>query len=217
MKVGILGSGMVGQAIGKKLVELGHEVCMGSRTADSEKGAEFVSAAGEAASQGTFADAADFGEWVVHCASGGAALQVIEAAGPERLAGKVLMEISNPLDFSDGFPPKLSVCSDDSLAEQIQRAAPEAKVVKTLNTINADVMVDAGRVPGNHVVFVCGEDADAKKQVESLLREGFGWKEVVDLGGLDGARGTEGYLLLWTRLYQALGTGNFNIQINRGD
>jgi 8-hydroxy-5-deazaflavin:NADPH oxidoreductase len=218
MRFGVLGTGMVGQAIGGKLVELGHEVRMGSRQAGNEKAVAWASEAGEGASEGSFADAAEFGEVVVNATAGEASVQALEAAGSERLAGKVLIDVANPLDFSAGRPPTLSVCNDDSLAEQIQRAFPEARVVKALNTVNASVMVAPGALGESTNVFVCGNDEDAKAQVIELLQS-FGWGEgnVLDLGDVTAARGTEMYLTLWLRLWGALGAGAFNIAVVRGD
>jgi 8-hydroxy-5-deazaflavin:NADPH oxidoreductase len=215
MKIGILGSGAVGNAIGGKLVALGHDVKMGSRTANNEKAAAWVAQAGKGASQGTFADAASFGEIVFNCSNGNATIEVLQQAGPENFDGKIVVDVANPLDFSKGFPPSLSVSNTDSLGEQVQRALPNAKVVKTLNTIANAVMIDPSRVKGDHDVFVCGNDAGAKAQVTQILREWLGWKHVIDLGDITQARGTEMYLPLWVRLYGALGTGDFNIHIAR--
>ncbi|MFN8160896.1 MAG: NAD(P)-binding domain-containing protein [Solirubrobacterales bacterium] len=128
MKVGVLGTGGVGQTIGTKLIELGHEVTMGSRTPDNEAAAEWVQASGESASQGTFGAAAAASETLFNCTAGAASLEALEAAGRENLAGKLLIDLANPLDFSAGMPPTLTVCNDDSLGEQIQGAFPEARV-----------------------------------------------------------------------------------------
>lgn len=213
MKIAVLGTGMVGETIASKLVALGHEVKMGSRSANNEKAAAWVKKAGAKASQGTFADAATFGELLFNCTLGTASLEALEAAGKQNLKGKVLVDTSNPLDFSKGMPPSLFTPSNDSLGERIQRAFPELKVVKSLNTINANVMVEPSRVPGEHAVFVSGNDAEAKRQVKQLLTEGFGWKQVIDLGDITTSRGTESYLMLWLRLWGALGTPDFNISI----
>jgi len=213
MKIGVLGTGMVGQAIAGKLVALGHEVTMGSRTADNPKASEWSGGAGERASNGTYADAAAFGELVFNCTAGAGSLEALAAAGADNLRGKILVDVANPLDFSKGMPPSLFVSGDDSLGEQIQRAYPDTHVVKTLNTINCQLMVDPGKVPGDHVVFVSGNDAGAKSRVTSLLTEGFGWKQVLDLGDISTARGTEAYLLLWLRLWGAIGNADFNITI----
>ncbi len=215
MKIGILGSGMVGNTVGGKLVALGHQVKMGSRTANNEKAAAWVAEAGTNASQGTFADAAAFGELVFVCTAGTGTLAALEQAGRDNLAGKILIDISNPLDFSKGFPPTLTICNTDSLGEQVQKALPATKVVKTLNTMNTQIMVDAARVPGDHDVFMCGNDGEAKASVAKILREWFGWKHVIDLGDITQARGTEMFLPLWVRLYGALQTPDFNIHVVR--
>jgi predicted dinucleotide-binding enzyme len=214
MRIGVLGTGSVGRRIAGKLVELGHEVTMGSRSADNEALREWVAEAGEPAAGGTFADAATAAELIFNCTSGGASLEALAAAGAGNLAGKVLVDVSNALDFSEGMPPTLSICNDDSLGERIQAAFPEAKVVKSLNTMNNQVMTEPGRLPGAHNVFVCGEDEGAKKTVSGLLAE-FGWppEAIVDLGGIEAARGTEMYLPLWLRLMGSLGSADFNIQV----
>jgi len=212
MKIGVLGSGMVGSAIAGKLVSLGHEVKMGSRSATNEKAAAWVAAAGRGASQGTFADAAAFGEIVFNCTTGGASLEALRSAGASNLDGKILVDVANPLDFSHGMPPSLFAGNTDSLAERIQAAFPAAKVVKALNTVNANVMIDPGRVPGDSDVFVSGNDAGAKAQVVRILKD-FGWKSVIDLGDVTTARGTESYLHLWLRLWGAVQTADFNIRV----
>ncbi|PYQ68395.1 MAG: NADP oxidoreductase [Acidobacteria bacterium] len=213
MKFGVLGSGMVGSAIAGKLVSRGHEVRMGSRTAANEKAAAWVSSAGKGASQGTFADAAAFGEIVFNCTSGAGSLDALKSAGAQNLLGKVLVDVANPLDFSKGMPPTLFVSNEDSLAERIQAALPDTNVVKALNTINANVMVNPGRVPGETDVFVCGNDAGAKAQVIRILKQDFGWTTVIDLGDLTAARGTESYLHLWLRLMGSLKTADFNVKV----
>jgi predicted dinucleotide-binding enzyme len=216
MKIGVLGTGMVGNAVAGKLVELGHEVRMGSREAGNEKARAWADAAGERASEGTFADAAAHGELVVNCTAGEHSLEALEQAGTDNLAGKVLLDVANPLDFSGGMPPTLGVANTDSLGERIQRAFPEARVVKSLNTMNCQVMVEPTRVPGEHDVFVCGDDERAKSDVAALLRS-FGWasERIVDLGGIRSARGMEMYLPLWLSLYGTLGSGDFNIAVIR--
>ena len=215
MKIGVLGTGMVGSAIASKLVSLGHEVKMGSREAGNEKGRRWAAAAGAGASAGTFAEAAKFGEIVFSATLGEAAIEALQAAGKENLRGKVLVDVSNPLDFSRGMPPTLfTAAAGDSLAERIQKAFPDAKVVKALNTVNASVMTDPARVHGESDLFVSGNDADAKEKVTALLRS-FGWKSIVDLGDITGARGQEAYLLLWLRLYAVLKTADINIKVVR--
>lgn len=217
MRIAILGTGMVGAELGRKLAESGHEVMMGSRTADNTKAAEWVSKTGHNASQGTFADAAAFGELAMNCTSGGASLAAIRLAGADNLAGKILIDIANPLDFSKGMPPFLSVSNTDSLGEQIQNALPQTKVVKTLNTVNAMLMTNPAMLGGDHVTFVSGNDPDAKAQVTAWLEEWFGWKKqnVIDLGDITTARGTEMMLPLWIRLMMTLGTPTFNFNIVR--
>lgn len=217
MKIAVLGTGNVGQTIANKLVEIGHEVTMGSRSADNEKASAWATRAGQRAGHGTFADAAAVSDLVFNCVNGGATLAALEATGAENLAGKILVDLANPLDFSNGMPPTLSVFNTDSLGEQIQRAYPDAKVVKTLNTMSCEIMVDPSRVPGDHDVFVSGDDDDAKAEVTKLLKEGFGWTHVIDLGGIATARGVESWLPLWLRLWGALGTGDFNLHIVRAD
>jgi predicted dinucleotide-binding enzyme len=214
MRIGVLGTGSVGRRIADKLVALGHEVTMGSRSADGEALREWLSGAGEDARGGTFADAASAAELVFNCTAGEGSLAALEAAGAEKLAGKVLVDVSNALDFSQGMPPTLSICNDDSLGERIQAAFPETRVVKALNTINNQVMTEPERLPGAHNIFVCGNDDGAKATVRELLGT-FGWAEeqVIDLGDISAARGTEMYLPLWLRLMGSLGTADFNIQI----
>jgi predicted dinucleotide-binding enzyme len=213
MKFGVLGSGMVGSTIATKLASLGHEVKMGSRDAANPKAKAWVTSAGRGASQGTFADAAAFGEIVFNCTNGMGSIDALKSAGAAALRGKILVDVANPLDFSKGMPPTLFVSNNDSLGETIQRTFPEAKVVKALNTVNANVMVDPGRVKGDHDLFVCGNDAAAKARVIRLLKDEFGWKSVNDIGDITAARGTESYLHLWLRLYGALQTGDFNVHV----
>src|SRR3954454_5663541 len=200
MRFGVLGTGMVGRAIAGKLSELGHEVQIGSREAGEDKVA--------------FADAAAFGEVIVNATAGDASLDALNAAGADNLAGKVLIDIANPIDHSQGMPPILTFCNDTSLAEQIQEAFPEAKVVKSLNTVNADVMVDPSKVPGSHTIFVAGNDDGAKAQVAELLQS-FGWPadEVMDLGDIAAARGLEMYLPMWLRLMGATGPPHLNLKV----
>jgi hypothetical protein len=215
MKIGILGTGIVGKTIGTKLVQLGHDVKMGSRTANNEKASEWVKASGANASQGTFAEAAAFGELLFNCTSGMVSLEALKIAGASNMNGKILIDISNPLDFSKGMPPTLSVCNSDSLGEQIQRAYPRVKVVKTLNTLNCNIMVNPSLVPGSHDIFVSGNDAGAKAKVIDILKSWFGWKTVIDLGDITTARGTEMLLPIWIRLMGAFQTPNFNFKIVR--
>jgi predicted dinucleotide-binding enzyme len=225
MDIAVLGTGMVGQAIAGRLRELGHSVVVGTRDPEATLGRTEPDgmgnppfsawhAAHEGVAVATFADAAAGAELVVNASSGAASLDVLGLAGADHLAGKVLVDIANPLDFSRGFPPTLSVKDTDSLAEQIQRAFPEAKVVKTLNTLTASLMVDPKSLGESSTVFVSGDDAQAKATVVSLL-ESFGHDDVIDLGALETARGTEMLLPVWLRLMGTLGTGTFNFKIVR--
>ena len=216
MRIGVLGTGAVGEALATKLVELGHDVVMGSRSVGNDKAIAWSRRFPARAGQGSFADAAAFGELVVNATSGVSSLAALRAAGAENLAGKTLLDVANPLDFSAGFPPRLSVVNDDSLGEQIQREFPTASVVKALNTMNCQVMVDPSRVPGEHDVFMAGDDAAAKDEVARLLKS-FGWPAaaIIDLGGIGAARGLESYLPLWLALMGSLGTGDFNIHVAR--
>jgi 8-hydroxy-5-deazaflavin:NADPH oxidoreductase len=215
MRIGILGTGIVGQTIGSKLVQLRHDVKMGGRTAGNEKAENWVKASGARASHDTFANAAAFGEIVFNCTSGMQSLEALRQAGEKNLDGKVLVDVANPLDFSQGMPPTLSVCNTDSLGEQIQRAFPNVRVVKTLNTMNTNVMVDPRLVPGESDVFVSGNDVAAKRQVTEILTEWFGWRSVVDLGDITSARGTEMLLPIWLRLWGTFKTPNINFHIAR--
>jgi predicted dinucleotide-binding enzyme len=216
MRIAVLGTGSVGNTVGTKLVSLGHEVKMGSRDAANPKAAAWVAGAGAKASAGTFEDAAKFGELIVNATSGQGAMAALKAAGAENLRGKIVIDISNPLDFSKGMPPTLTVTNTDSLGEQLQRAFPEAKIVKTLNTINAALMVAPGDLAGGeHDMFLCGNDASAKAKVSEILRGWFGWKHLVDLGDITNARATEGILPLWVRLYGNLKTPHFSLRVVR--
>jgi predicted dinucleotide-binding enzyme len=194
---------MVGTTLAGKLRELGDDVQVGSR--DGSKG------------DGSFAAVASHGELVFNCTAGVVSLEALEQAGEDNLRGKVLVDVANPLDFSGGFPPRLSVCNDDSLAEQIQRRFRETRVVKALNTVGAPVMIAPGLVPGNHNVFVASDDEPAKEQVIELLGR-FGWsrERVLDLGPLASSRGLEMYLPLWLALFGKHGSAILNIQVLHG-
>lgn len=216
MRIAVLGTGVVGSALGTRLVQTGHEVRMGSRTSGNDKALAWARAVGGGASEGTFADAAAYGEVVVNATGGLVSLDALTAAGVDNLAGKVLLDLANPLDFSGGFPPTVRQPDGRSLGEQIQAAFPDARVVKTLNTMNADVMVHPRALAGPHSVFVAGEDAEAKAVARDLLL-GFGWtdSEILDVGGISAARGLELYLPLWLALLGSLGSSSFNIGVVR--
>ena len=212
MKIGILGTGVVGTTLGSGLAKLGHEVKMGGRTAGNEKAENWVKASGARASHDTFANAAAFGEIVFNCTSGMASLEALRQAGEKNLDGKVLVDVSNPLDFSKGMPPTLSIVNTDSLGERIQKAFPGARVVKALNTLSAALMTNPGAVKGETDLLIAGNDKAAKDQVRKLL-ESFGWKSIIDLGDITAARGTEMWLALWIRLMGAFGTHVFNLKL----
>ena len=215
MKIGVLGTGMVGATLASKLVALGHEVRMGAREPGNPKAKGWAETAGGGASAGDFAGAAAFGEIVLSCTLGAKSVEALRAAGQENLRGKVVIDVSNPLDFSKGMPPTLLTGEGgESLGEQIQRAFPEARVVKALNTVNCAVMVDPRRIGGESDLFLCGNDAAAKKTVTDLLKQ-LGWARIHDVGDIRAARGTEAYLLFWVGLMAAFQTADFNVRIVR--
>jgi predicted dinucleotide-binding enzyme len=213
---------MVGRTLAARLAELGHTVVIGTRDPQATRSrteaggnpyAEWA-AAHDDVGLATFADAAAEADLVVNATPGSASLAVLGLAGAEYLAGKVLVDISNPLDFSQGMPPTLFVKDTDSLGEQIQRAFPDARVVKTLNTMNADLMARPDTLPEGSSVFVSGDDPEAKSVVVGLLHE-FGHSDVIDLGDITTARGVEMMLPVWLRLWGALGSPAFNFKIVR--
>lgn len=227
MQIGIFGTGVVGQTLAAALDQKGHAVMIGTR----DPAATLARDTGNVFSKtpfrewrrenpgiqlGTFADAARFGEALINATSGNASLAALQAAGEDALGDRVMLDVANPLDFSRGMPPTLSVCNTDSLGEQLQAAFPRLRVVKTLNTTNAMVMVNPGAVAGgDHSMFVCGNDAKAKASVARWLGEWFGWRDVIDLGDITAARGAEMILPIWLRLWGALGTPMFNFKIAR--
>jgi predicted dinucleotide-binding enzyme len=226
VRFGILGTGVVGKTIAVRLDGLGHDVIVGtrnpeetlSRTDPDQYGNPPFGAWQEEHPEvrlGTFAEAAAHGDMVVNATAGAVSLEALEQAGEDNLNGKILIDISNPLDFSKGMPPTLLVSNTDSLGEQIQRRFPEAKVVKTLHTMNAYLMVDPAQLAAtDHTVFVSGDDAEAKARVSELLRS-FGWTDIIDLGDITTARGTEMLLPMWLRLFGALEKPVFNFKIVR--
>jgi predicted dinucleotide-binding enzyme len=212
MKIGILGTGVVGNTIGTQLIKAGHVVKMGSRTADNPKALEWVKANGSKATNGNFAEAASFGEILFNCTKGEISISALELAGKENLKEKILIDVANALDFSNGFPPSLSVCNTNSLGEMIQEKFPELYVVKALNTLNSGLMLNPGKLKGDHDLFICGNSFDAKEKVIKLLKT-FGWKTIHDLGDITNARATEMLLPIWVRLYGKLATADFNFHI----
>jgi predicted dinucleotide-binding enzyme len=215
-KIGVFGTGVVGNTIGTKLIQLGYKVMMGSRTAANEKAITWVGANGKNASTGTFKDTAEFGDIVFNCTKGESALEVFKQAGIDEFKGKVIVDISNPLDFSKGMPPSLipQYTNTNSMAEEIQKLLPEAKVVKTLNIVNCEVMVNPKKSGGDPTMFISGNNTEAKEEVKSLLNQ-FGWTDIIDLGDITTARGTEMLLPIWLRTYMATGNGYFAFKIIR--
>lgn len=219
MRIAILGTGSVGRTIAGKLSELGNTVIIGTRDVENtkEKTAfiEWQSAFPKVALN-TFSAAASGSQFIFNCTNGMSSIEALTLTGAENMKGKILIDVSNPLDFSKGMPPTLSVLNDDSLGEQIQRAFPEVKVVKALNTLTASLMVNPLKLQGDHNLFVCGDDANAKSRVIEIFNS-FGWRgdQIIDLGGITNARGTEMVLPLWIRLWGALGTPEFNFHIQR--
>ncbi len=224
--IGVLGTGVVGRTIAGKLAQLGHRVMVGTRDPAATlarhrpEGSRRPSFAAwlegrSGVELGTLAQAAAHGEIVINATNGMQTLSALELAGEKNLAGKVLIDLSNPLDFSNGFPPSLSVSNTDSLGEQIQRRFPDTKVVKTLNTTNCEMMIEPGQLAaGDHTIFVSGND-DAAKQTASALLQSFGWTDIIDLGDITTARGTEMLLPLWVRLMSKLETTKFQFKIVR--
>jgi len=218
MNIGVLGTGMVGETIATALTEKGHNVRMGSRSAKNEKATAWVKKSNNHATQGDFNDAAAFGEIVFLCLNGEHALDAIRSIEADSINGKIVIDITNPLDFSKGMPPRLidGLNNSNSLGEEIQKALPGAKVVKTFNTVNCYVMVNPKLVNnGDHTLFICGDDADAKNKVKHFLVDTFGWmpENLLDLGGIQAARGTEAYVPFWVMMMQATGSPMFNIKV----
>jgi predicted dinucleotide-binding enzyme len=226
MKIAVIGSGTVGRALAGRTAQLGHEVTIGTRDPQATLARTDTDAMGNPPfsvwsadhpdiALRTFADAASGADLVINATAGGGTLEALRRTGAENLAGKVLIDVSNPLDFSGGFPPTLFVKDEDSLVEQVQAAFPDTKVVKTLNTLTASLMVDPASLGGgDHTIFLSGDDAGAKAKVAELLRS-FGWRDIIDLGELSTARGPEMLLPIWLRLVSKLGTPNFNFKIVR--
>ena len=215
MIIAVLGTGSVGETIASRLVEVGHSVVMGSRSATNEKATAWVAKTGDRAGQGTFAEAIGAGELIILATKGETGLEAIGSAQADAVAGKTIIDVSNPLDFSSGMPPSLSTVNTDSFGEKLQRTFPAANVVKSLNTMWAGLMVNPALVAdGDHTVFMSGNNAGAKAQTADLLRQ-FGWKaeNILDLGDISTARGTEMLLPIWLRTWGVLGTGAFNFKV----
>jgi 8-hydroxy-5-deazaflavin:NADPH oxidoreductase len=214
MRIAVLGTGMVGQTLASRLVETGHDVVMGARDVANDKASAWVARHTERAGHGTFAEAAAHGEVVINATGGSVSLAALRSAGAENLEGKTLVDVSNPMVPDSGFPPQLDPVNGDSLGERIQREFPGARVVKALNTMSCDVMVDPSVVPGGHDVFMAGSDPLAKDVVRRLLRD-FGWPDdsIRDLGDITASRGLEMYLIFWVGLRMTLGHNHFNVRV----
>jgi predicted dinucleotide-binding enzyme len=223
MKIGIIGSGVVAQTLGTKWLALGHEVAIGTRDPDKIDEKKMMAASlrewrAQTENRGkvvSFQDAAAFGDVLVNATGGTVSIEALKLAGADKVGGKVLLDIANELDHSRGMPPRALASDERCLAEKIQAAFPNLKVVKTLNTISAVVMVNPkGLAGGDHTVFMSGNDAGAKSQVADLLR-GLGWSDILDLGDLSTARGPEMYMAFWLRLWGVTRTPNVNIKVQR--
>lgn len=230
MKITVLGTGLVGRLLAAKLDGLGHDVTIGTRDPQSTLAREEWGQTGDVDTSPythwqaehpdirllPFAEAGAHGELVLNATGGAVALDALQQVGAENLSGKVLLDLALPLDFSTGFPPTLTVANTDSLGEQIQRAFPDANVVKSLTSVFCQVMVEPSRIPGEHSIFVAGDDPDAKQTVRGLL-ESFGWpaEKFLDLGDITGSRAVEMYSRLYFTLVGALGTFDFNIDVVR--
>jgi 8-hydroxy-5-deazaflavin:NADPH oxidoreductase len=227
MKIAILGTGTVGQTLAAKLDSIGHDVTIGTRDPAETLARDAKDAYGNppykvwAAAHprirlDTLANAAAHGETILNALSGAGSLPGLELAGEANLDGKILLDIANPLDFSNGMPPSLFVSNTDSLGEQIQKRFPKTRIVKALNTVSAHLMVDPGQLAGgDHTMFVSGDDPAARRQVTSWLTEWFGWRDVIELGDISTARGTEQLLPLWVRTWGALKTPMFSFRVVR--
>lgn len=217
MKYAVLGTGMVGHTLATRLVSLGHEVRMGARDKDNEKAIAWAASQGNQAGHGSFKDVANWADRIVVAVSGAQIEAVAASVGDAAVTGKTVIDVTNPLDFSHGMPPVLvpHLSNTTSAGEALQAALPSAKVVKTLNTMNHEIMVEPTKVPNNHDVFLSSDHDDAKADARALLAE-FGWSHPIDLGPLAAARGTEGMMPFWLRMWGVHGSADFNYHIVRG-
>jgi predicted dinucleotide-binding enzyme len=213
MKVAIFGTGDVGRALGRAFVTLGHDVKMGAREANNQKAVSWAKESGPKASAGTFADAAEFGELAVLATLGSANKDVLKAAGPERLAGKIVIDTTNPLDTSKGMPPGLSISGNDSGGEEVQRTVPKSEVVKAFNIVGNAHMFRPDFPGGPPDMFFCGNDEGAKKRVGALLTD-FGWNPV-DIGGIEGSRYLEAMCIVWVAYAMKQGGWNHAFKMLR--
>lgn len=223
MKIGTIGSGVVAQTLGKKLIELGHDVVIGTRDPkklDERKHMaaslrEWLQQTGDKGRVVSFPDAAAHGDLLINATSGGVSIDALRMAAAGKVGPKTLIDTANVLDFSKGMPPRALASQDNCLAESIQGTFPNLRVVKCFNTIAAPLMVNPTALhDGDHTIFLSGNDAGAKSEVAELLRS-FGWKDILDLGDISTARGPEMYMAMWLRLWGATGTGMVNIKVAR--
>jgi predicted dinucleotide-binding enzyme len=212
MRVGVLGTGEVGRRLAQGFRSRGHQVMIGSRDSDKPELREWLSGEGAGSDPGTFAQAAAHGELLVLAVLGNAAEEVIAEAGPENFSGKVVIDATNPLDFSGGFPPKLSISGEDSLGERVQRALPDAKVVKAFNTIGNPYFVDPSFSEGQPTMLIAGNDEAAKHTVGDVLAD-FGWSDTVDLGGIEGSRELEAICIAWVKIGGARGAWDHGFKL----
>lgn len=219
MNIGIVGNGVAAEAIGLALLKKGHNVLLGGPQGGSEKGMAWVKKAGNGAAEGTYEEGALFGELVFICLEGAFALEVLRTIHPNSFAGKIVVDVTNPLDYTRGDQPRiLKEFRDVSLGERIQEVLPHAYVIKALNTVNYQLMTDARQVyKGDHSLFVCGNDANAKNQLKHFLVDNFYWKPdgLADLGGIEAARAIEAIVPFCVLLSQSYGTPLINFKVVR--
>lgn len=228
MKIGIIGTGTVGQTLASRLHEVGHSIVIGTRNVEEKLSAETKDQYGnppfsewQKRNPGiplvTFAEAAEYGDILINATRGSASINALQLYTSENLQNKVLIDVSNPLDSSRGMPPSLlpDLSNTHSLGEEIQARFPDTKVVKTLNTMWAGLMVNPMLINnGDHTNFICGNDAQAKEIVKQLLKD-MGWKEenILDLGDISAARGAESFLPVWLRIMNSKKSAAFNLRI----
>ena len=211
-RVGVLGSGEVGRRLAAGFSSRGHDVMIGSRDPGKPELGEWLSGDGAGIKAGTFEQTAAHGELLVLAVLGNAAEEAITEAGPEKFTGKVVIDAMNPLDFSGGFPPKLSVTGEDSLGERVQRALPDAKVVKAFNTIGNPYFVDPDFSEGKPTMLIAGNDEGAKHTVGDVVAD-FGWPDAVDIGGIEGSRELEAICIAWVKIGGARGSWDHGFKL----
>jgi 8-hydroxy-5-deazaflavin:NADPH oxidoreductase len=211
-RVGVLGSGEVGRRLAEGFHSRGHDVMIGSRDPGKPELREWLSEGGAGIEAGSFAQTAAHGELLVLAVLGNAAEDAIRDAGVDNFAGKIVIDAMNPLDFSGGFPPRLSICGEDSLGERVQRALPDAKVVKAFNTIGNPYFVDPGFSDGRPTMMIAGDDEAAKRAVTNVLAD-FGWSDTIDIGGIQGSRELEAICILWVKIGGARGSWDHGFKL----